>query len=99
MDEKDAVEEVGWFERVLRTEPAVWKAIITGLVALGLTWGIDFTGFGEQLKESADILAALVVVLGGFWTRASVVPESRVIERLDESGLPVAGRAIRPRDY
>jgi hypothetical protein len=60
--------------RILTTEPALVHAVVGALVMVGLIWGPDFTSLGEQINKTADIVAVIVPLLIGWWTRGKVTP-------------------------
>lgn len=82
----------GW-KRLLTVEPALVRGVIGALVSIGLIWGVDFTGLGEQVAETADILGGLVVLLTAWWTRSSVTPSALVVEQVEPNGRVIAGEA------
>lgn len=87
-----------WWSKLLKLEPAVVKGVVGLLVSLGLVWGADFTQLGEQLKETADIVGSVVVLLTSWWIRSSVTPWWKVAAAVDiNSGKFVAGPSA-PQD-
>lgn len=87
-----------WWSKLLKLEPAVVKGVIGALASLGLVWGADFTQLSEQLKESADIIGSIVVLLTAGWIRNSVTPWWKVAATVDvNSGEFVAGPSA-PQD-
>ena len=72
---------------LLSTEPAIFKGLVSGGVALGVVWGFDYAPLGEQLNKTIDIVfTAIVPVLTGLWIRPSVFAPATVdaIVELDE---------------
>lgn len=82
----------GW-KRLLTIEPALVRGVIGAIVSIGLIWGLDFTGIGEQLAQTADIVGGLVVLLTAWWTRSAVTPAALVVEEVKPDGRVVAGEA------
>jgi hypothetical protein len=72
-------------KRLVTAEPALVRGVVGALVALGLVWGVDYTDLGEQVKESADIVGGLVVLLTSWWTRGAVTPSSKVLATTDST--------------
>lgn len=82
----------GW-KKLLTVEPALVRGVIGAIVSIGLIWGLDFTGVGEQLAQTADIVGGLVVLLTAWWTRSAVTPAALVVEEVKPDGRVVAGEA------
>lgn len=74
-------------------EPVVVRTAIGLIVSLGLVWGVDLTNVGEQVAQTADIVGALVALLGVAWVRQGVTPASTVVATREPSGAVVAGPA------
>lgn len=74
-------------------EPVVIRTAIGLFVSLGLVWGVDLTNVGEQVAQTADIVGALVALLGVAWARQGSTPASTVVVAQEPSGALVAGPA------
>lgn len=74
-------------------EPVVVRTAIGLIVSLGLVWGVDLTNVGEQVAQTADILGALVALLGVAWARQGATPAATVVATREPSGALVAGPA------
>lgn len=93
MTHSSPVRRMSLGQRLLTIEPALVKGVIGALVSIGLIWGVDFTDLGEQIKDTADIVGGLVVLLTAWWTRSSVTPTALVVEQVDADGHRIAGPA------
>lgn len=74
-------------------EPVVVRTAIGLVVSLGLVWGVDLTNVGEQVAQTADLVGALVLLLGVAWARQGATPSSTVVVTQEPSGALVAGPA------
>lgn len=93
MTQLSPIRNMGWLKKLVTLEPALVRGIVGALVAIGLVWGVDFTGVGEQISETADIVGGLVALLTPWWTRAAVTPAALVVEEVKPDGTTVAGPA------
>lgn len=84
-------------KNAFKFEPAVWKGIVSGLVALLAIWGLDVASLGTQLEATIDVVAILIPFIAsavaGIWIRKSVTPDAKVVERVTDEGVVVAGPA------
>lgn len=74
-------------------EPAITLGMISGLVAAVLALLVAF-GVGLSDAQTGAILAVIAAagpVLSGLLTRPRVTPNPSVVERIDDSGMVVAG--------
>lgn len=78
---------------LIAREPVVVRSAIGLFVSLGLIWGVDLAGIGEQLAQTVDIIAALVVLVSLAWARAGATPAHAVVAVVDPDGVTVAGPA------
>lgn len=74
-------------------EPVVVRTAIGLIVSLGLVWGVDLTNVGEQVAQTADLVGALVLLLGVAWARQGATPAVEVVVTQEPSGALVAGPA------
>lgn len=87
------IRNMGWLKKLVTMEPALVRGIVGALVAIGLVWGVDFTGLGEQISQTADIIGGLVALLTPWAIRAAVTPAALVVEEVKPDGTTVAGPA------
>jgi hypothetical protein len=83
----------GWWTRFTTLEPAVWRGLITAIVAIAAIWGADIADLGKKVTDTLDIIGGIVLLLGPFWIRQGVTPASQVIAKVDATGAVVAGDA------
>lgn len=81
------------WQRIRTFDPALVRGVVGAIVAIGLIWGVDFTGVGEQIAQTADIVGGLVSLLTAWWIRSAVTPAARVVESVDQNGVVIAGPA------
>jgi hypothetical protein len=93
MTHMSTVSKMSGWKRLLTVEPALVRGVVGAIVSIALIWGVDFTGLGEQISQTADIVGGLVVLLTAWWTRSAVTPAALVVEEVKPDGTTVAGPA------
>lgn len=78
-----------------KPQPAVIRGVIVAalgfLASLGFGWAADVDR--ETIAAVSVLLATLLPILQGFWTRAAVVPAETTLAYVAAGGVPVAGDA------
>ena len=68
-------------DRILSTEPAVFKSIVCALVAILLIWLPELDWLAERITDTSEIVFSAilpaVIVITGFSFRKSVTPVGR----------------------
>ncbi len=78
-------------KKFLKTEPVVVLAVGSYVVAVAAELGFDILSQVEGAQNIIVGLLALVPILGAAYARQMVTPNGKVVERLDEYGVVVAG--------
>jgi hypothetical protein len=82
-----------FFKRLAAFEPVQLRAVLTALVVVLGTVGLEFAPIADKIDTAWVALFAIIPIIQGLVTRPAVTPNAVVVEAVEDADVVVAGEA------